>query len=144
MRTFIIFIVISIVLSMLRRNRAGGMGPPVAKPRGLGDLLRPEPAPPTAAPKRAPAARPSRKTITRPAAKPTARSIAKADARRRGALERVEDFRDQARRRAETDAANTAAESAVGERTAVPGGIDPRLLERDRTPQPTPEPLHPR
>ncbi|MFI5371441.1 MAG: hypothetical protein ACHQ52_07770 [Candidatus Eisenbacteria bacterium] len=124
MRTIILFVVISLILSVLRRRRTG-TGPPVSRPSGLG-IPRPS-APPTAPPS-APA------TPASPAA----------DRRRRNMLERVEQARTQARRRSEAEASNAAAESAYGGRTEIPGGIDPKLLDAGRTPQPTPEPLHPK
>jgi len=58
--------------------------------------------------------------------------------------ERAEQARTQTRRRIEIEAENAAAEATVGPRTDIPGGIDPRLLDAGRTPQPTPDPIHPR
>jgi hypothetical protein len=123
MRTVILFVVISLILSMLRRRRTGA-GPPVARPTGLG-IPRPSVPPST------------------PAA-PAVPTSAAADRRRRNLMERVEQSRTQARRRAEAEASNAAAESAYGGRTEIPGGIDPKLLDVGRTPQPTPEPIHPK
>jgi hypothetical protein len=72
---------------------------------------------------------------------PTAREVAR---RTTAIRERVESARVQTRRRKEIETANAAAEAAVGPRTDVPGGIDPRLLDAGRTPGPTPDPIHPR
>jgi len=132
MRQIILFIVMAVVLSLLRRGRAPGTGTPAAPPPGLDRMPRlfrdPQrgPAPPKAA-----------------APEPPTRDRG-GDARAKRIRERVEGRRDELRRRAEAQAARAEAERAAGPHTEIPGGIDPRLLDRDRTPPPTPDPIHPR
>ena len=131
MRQVIIFIIVALVLSALRRGRAAGTGPPVTRP-----WMRPTTSPPSPVPTPTP-----RETIAGPA--PPGKTGARGP-RASEVWERIERARTETRRRMETEAANAAAEAAVGPRTDIPGGIDPKLLEAGRTPPPTPDPIHPR
>jgi hypothetical protein len=131
-RQIIIFVIVALVLSALRRGRGAGTGPPVARP-WLRPTTTPPPGPASPAPIREPGVElgPSQKTQT-------------GGRRTTEVWERIERARTETRRRRETEAANAAAEAAVGPRTSVPGGIDPKLLDAGRTPPPTPDPIHPR
>ena len=123
----IVFVGIAILMSIINRNRAARTGSPTTP--GIPGLFRTPPAPPH------PSAPPP------PSAPPTAMPES---VRARRIREAVEQRRTELRRRAESRAASEAAVRAAGPRSEIPGGIDPRLLDRDRTPPPTPDPIHPR
>jgi hypothetical protein len=125
-----IIVIAAMVISGLRRGR--GAGPPIDRRWMKLPLPRPSSGSSTTGPSPPEQASASSRT-TREAARRT-------DAIR----ERIERARTETRRRKEIEAANAAAEAAVGPRTDVPGGIDPRLLDAGRTPPPTPDPIHPR
>lgn len=130
MRQIIIFIIVALVLSAIRRGRSAGTGPPVARPWLRPTTSLPPGSTPPATPREPVGETPAK---TRAHGRPTSE-----------VWERIERARTEARRRKEIETANAAAEAAVGPRTDVPGGIDPRLLEAGRTPPPTPDPIHPR
>ena len=134
MRGVIVFFVIAIVMSLLRRGRGRGAGSPAAPPPGLDripSLLRGTPFEPSP-------------QVSGPKAKPDPVRDAKLAKQVRTTRARVDRQRTETQRRIEAEAANATATAPGGPHTASPGGIDPRLLQRDRTPTPTPEPLHPR
>jgi hypothetical protein len=145
MRQVIIFVVIAIVMSLLRRRQNTGTGTPTAPMPGR--LFR-MPEPPTASPSPPPALAPARSArpargAPAPRRGPTPSAATRAR-QERMSLERIEQKRTDLRRRVEAEVANAAATAEAGPHTEMPGGIDPRLLDQGRTPQPTPTPLHPR
>jgi hypothetical protein len=140
MRQIIVFIIVALVLSALRRGRGAGTGPPVAGP-WLKPVMTPTPTPaPT------PATSGGKPAAASKGARASSPTSSDREIQRRATLvrERVENARVQTRRRNEIEAANAVTEAAAGPRTDIPGGIDPRLLDVGRTPPPTPDPIHPR